>query len=145
MAKDLNGTCLCGAVTVTFVAAEDAIGACHCDQCRRWTGSAFLEIDAVPGSLSHDGPVKTYVSSDWAERAFCETCGTTLWYHLTLPSHDDHYSLSAGLVDNAGDLTLSKEIYIDRKLGGWSYSGDHLRETKAEVEAKFAAFMEKVT
>ena len=70
MAKDLNGTCLCGAVTVTFVAAEDAIGACHCDQCRRWTGSAFLEIDAVPGSLSHDGPVKTYVSSDWAERAF---------------------------------------------------------------------------
>ncbi len=142
--RDLKGHCLCGAVTVAFRAKDDALGACHCDTCRRWTGSAYLEIDAVPGSLSYDGPVKTYASSDWAERAFCEVCGTTIWYHLTLPSHDDHYSLAAGLVDNAGGLTMTKEIYIDRKPEGWAFAGDHPRETKADVEAKFATFMEKV-
>ncbi|KZZ28060.1 aldehyde-activating protein, partial [Sulfitobacter sp. HI0082] len=78
--------------------------------CRRWTGSAFLEIDAKPGSLTYDGPVKSYASSDWAERAWCDSCGSTLWYHLTLPGHD-YYSLSAGLVENAGGLPLKTEIY----------------------------------
>ena len=47
-------------------------------------------------------------------------------------------------MDNAGGLTMTKEIYIDRKPEGWAFAGDHPRETKADVEAKFATFMEKV-
>ncbi|AYE87612.1 GFA family protein [Sulfitobacter sp. W002] len=109
--------------------------------CRRWTGSAFLEIDAKPGSLTYDGPVKSYASSDWAERAWCDSCGSTLWYHLTLPGHD-YYSLSAGLVENAGGLPLKTEIYIDVKPDGYAFAGDHEIKTKAEVEAGFAAFVE---
>ena len=137
----LRGHCLCGAVTVSFEPLKDALGACHCEMCRRWTGSAFLEIDAKPGSLTYDGPVKSYASSDWAERARCDSCGSTLWYHLTLPGHD-YYSLSAGLVENAGGLPLKTEIYIDVKPDGYAFAGNHEIKTKAEVEAGFAAFVE---
>jgi len=137
----LSGHCLCGAVTVSFEPLKDGLGACHCEMCRRWTGSAFLEIDAKPGSLIYDGPVKSYASSDWAERAWCDSCGSTLWYHLTLPEHD-YYSLSAGLVENAGGLPLKTEIYIDVKPDGYAFAGDHEIKTKAEVEAGFAAFVE---
>ncbi len=137
----LSGHCLCGAVTVSFEPLKDALGACHCEMCRRWTGSAFLEIDAKPGSLTYDGPAKSYASSDWAERAWCDSCGSTLWYHLTLPGHD-YYSLSAGLVENAGGLPLKTEIYIDVKPDGYAFAGDHEIKTKAEVEAGFAAFVE---
>ncbi len=73
------GHCLCGAVTVTFEPTENKLGACHCEMCRRWTGSALLEIDAKPGTVHYEGPVKSYASSDWAERAWCASCGTTLW------------------------------------------------------------------
>ncbi len=135
----MKGHCMCGAVTLEFEPKEPELHACHCDMCRRWTGSAFLEIDAVPGSLTHQGPVKSYTSSDWAERAWCDTCGSTLWYHLTLPEHD-FYAISAGLVDDAGGLSLTKEIYIDCKPDGFAYAGEHLVETKAEIEAKFASF-----
>ncbi|SNR49378.1 GFA family protein [Puniceibacterium sediminis] len=135
------GQCLCGAVTVEFQAAENKLSACHCGMCRRWTGSALLEIDAKPGSVQYEGPVRTYASSDWAERAWCDTCGTTLWYHLTLPEHD-YYSISAGLVEDAGGLTLGTEIYIDVKPDGYAFAGDHERKTKAEIEAGFAAFLE---
>jgi hypothetical protein len=137
----MKGTCLCGAVSVTFEAAADKLSACHCEMCRRWTGSALLEIDAKPGSLVYEGPVRTYASSDWAERAWCDACGSTLWYHRTLPGHD-HYSISAGLVEDAGGLTLGTEIYIDVKPRGYAFAGDHETKTKAEIEAGFAAFLE---
>ncbi|WP_227271201.1 GFA family protein [Roseobacter weihaiensis] len=138
---EMNGQCLCGAVTVTFVAHNDHLGACHCDMCRRWTGSALLEIDAAPGSLTYEGPVKNYASSEWAERAWCDICGTTLWYHLTVPGKD-FYGVSAGLVDNAGGLSLEKEIYIDSKPAGYAFAGAHKKQTKAEFEAEIAALSE---
>jgi len=137
---ELKGRCMCGAVTVEFKPAKSALEACHCEMCRRWTGSAFVEIDALPGSLTYDGPVKTYASSEWAERAWCDTCGSTLWYHLTIPGHD-HYGIAAGLVDDAGGLTLAKESFIDIKPGGYAFAGDHVVHTKAEFAAQVAAVM----
>ena len=138
--SELKGKCLCGAVTVEFEPAKSELGACHCEMCRRWVGSAFVEIDVKPGSLKYDGPVKTFASSDWAERAWCDTCGSTLWYHLTMPGHD-FYGMSAGLVDNAGGLTLKREIYIDKKPGGYAFAGGHKLLTKADFEAQVAAIM----
>ncbi len=136
----LKGRCMCGAVTVEFESAKSELGACHCEMCRRWTGSAFVEIDVEPGSLTYDGPVKTFASSDWAERAWCDRCGSTLWYHLTIPGRD-FYGMSAGLVDDAGGLTLNREIYIDHKPRGYAFAGDHKVQTKADFEAQVAAMM----
>ena len=137
----LSGNCLCGAVTVSFEPA-DQLSVCHCDTCRRWAGSMFLEIDAKPGTVSYDGSVKAYASSDFAERAWCDRCGSTLWFHLTMPGQD-YYSMSAGLVDDFGGLDVNLEIYIDEKPDGFALAGDHKRITKADHEAKVAAFMAK--
>ncbi|MDH5530346.1 MAG: GFA family protein [Paracoccaceae bacterium] len=132
----LSGRCMCGAVTVTMTPAKPEIHACHCDMCRRWTGSVYLEIDAVPGSVKAEGPVKTFKSSDWAERANCGQCGSPLWFHLTAPGGNLH-AVSAGLFDDAGGFPLAKEIYIDRKPNGFSFVGDHVRLTEEEFETVF--------
>jgi hypothetical protein len=137
----ISGHCLCGAVTVTMVPAKAEVHACHCGQCRRWTGAAFLEIDAAPGTLKADGPVKSFASSDWAERAHCGTCGSPLWYHLTTPGTDFH-AVSAGLFDNAAGFPLTKEIYVDRKPEGFAFAGDHVRMTEAEFVAQLGASAE---
>lgn len=139
MAEKLNGQCMCGAVTLSIVPAEDEVHACHCEMCRRWTGSAFLAIGCAPADLEIAGPVKTIVSSDWAERAWCDACGSTLYYKVTLPGHE-RYTVAAGLFDAGGGLPLTEEIYIDRKPAGYAFAGDHARKTKAEIEAMFAAF-----
>lgn len=133
-AAALNGRCLCGAVTVTMVPEKPELGICHCKMCRRWTGSAFVEINAEPGTLKADGPVVSFKSSDWAERAHCGTCGSPLWYHLTVPGSDFH-AVSAGLFENAGGFTVTREIYIDQKPEGFEFAGDHPRLTKQEFEA----------
>jgi len=130
----IEGNCLCGAVTISMVPAAAELHACHCSMCRRWTGSAFLEIDAAPGTLEHQGPIRVFRSSDWAERASCATCGTPLWYALTDPTQPYH-AVSAGLFDDAAGFPLTKEIYVDRKPAGFGYAGNHQRLTEAEFLA----------
>jgi len=133
--SELKGQCMCGAVSVTATRAEPVIRACHCDMCRRWTSSMYMTVPTEPGSITVTGPVKTYRSSDWAERSFCDTCGSALWYATI---HNDHKNLAAGLFDNAANNTMKLEFFSDLKPEGYALSGDHKRLTAAETIALFA-------
>ena len=134
----LEGRCMCGAVTLRIEPARTDLHACHCEMCRRWTGSALIEIGVDDDKLEVAGPVRTIASSDWAERAWCDGCGSCLWYRMTLPGKE-HYAVSAGLFDNAGGFPLTKEIFIDCKPEGYAFAGERTRLTKQEVEAAWAA------
>ncbi len=139
MSETLKGQCLCGAVTVTATPAKPEISACHCGMCRRWSSGMMIAFQAAPG-VEADGPVRSYVSSDWAERAFCDTCGSALWYRVTAPGpHQGQTHVAAGLFDDATGAPLTAEIFIDRKPAGYALAGDHPRMTEAEVMAMFAA------
>ncbi len=134
---ELQGQCMCGSVTVTATPAREALGACHCDQCRRWTSSMLVTFPAEPGYAAL-GPVKTFTSSDWAERAFCSDCGSALWYRITLPGEmHGQTQIAAGLFEDTGH-PLSLELYIDKKPAGYAFAGDRRQMTKAEVEAMYA-------
>lgn len=135
--SELHGHCMCGAVTVSMTPAQDTLRACHCDMCRRWTSSMLMTIPAASGYAAL-GPVKTYVSSDWAERAFCGECGSALWYRITAPG-DIHgqTNMAAGLFDNAGGDPLDLEFFIDQKPEGYAFAGSHRKMTEADVMAAF--------
>ena len=129
---------MCGAVTVSMTPAQHKTGACHCDMCRRWTSSMLMTIPASTGYAAL-GPVKTYTSSDWAERAFCADCGSALWYRITAPGKmHGQTQVAAGLFDNAGESTLSLELFIDRKPEGYAFAGTRRQMTEAEVMAAYA-------
>ncbi|SLN42033.1 GFA family protein [Ruegeria meonggei] len=135
---ELQGQCMCGAVTVTATPARDALGACHCDQCRRWTSSMLVTFQAEPGYAAL-GPVKVFTSSDWAERAFCAECGSALWYRITLPGEmHGHTQIAAGLFDNGAGHSLQLELFIDKKPDGYAFAGERRQMTTAEVEAMYA-------
>ena len=134
--SELKGQCMCGAVIVTATRADPVLRACHCDMCRRWTSSMYMSVPTTPGSIVVTGPVKTYRSSDWAERAFCNTCGSALWYATV---HDDHKSLAAGLFDNAANNTMKLEFFSDLKPDGYALTGDH-NQIEAVGNAFYAVF-----
>ena len=136
MSKEIKGRCLCGAVTVTATLSRPMLRACHCDMCRLHTSGAFFSIAADPDSIEVSGPAQTYRSSDWAERGFCPTCGSTLWYGTV---HDGARHLSAGLFDNAGGAPLKLEFFADKCPQGYALAGDHRKMTTQETLAMFAA------
>ena len=112
MADKRSGKCLCGAVRVTVTDPAPHLNACHCSMCRRWTGLAFVTLDVPEGQIEIEGAeaVKAFTSSDWAQRCFCGTCGSTLWYRLTAPGAPTDYYMAAGLLDDLSGLTLANEM-----------------------------------
>ena len=131
-----SGSCLCGAVRFTVASVEAHHHACHCGMCRRWVGGPLLAALATGVSFQAQESLRTYSSSEWAERGFCATCGSSLFYRL---KPTDQYFVSVGSLNDAGELTLAREIYVDHKPAGYAFAGDRPRLTEADVLAEFAA------
>jgi hypothetical protein len=136
MSQEIKGSCLCGAVKVSATAEDTPrLRACHCDMCRQHTSGMFVSIETAPGSMALTGPVKTFRSSDWAERGFCDTCGSTLFYGTI---EDGARHLAAGLFENAANGEMKIEFFSDECPKGYSLAGEHKRLSTQETIALFA-------
>lgn len=97
-ASGICGGCLCGEVRYHF-SGEPRVHYCHCDICRRATGSAFAVLAWVPAdALVWDrSEPQQRRSSPLANRGFCNECGTplTLIYDL----NPQEVALHAGTLD----------------------------------------------
>lgn len=133
-AQEIAGQCLCGAVQVKARLTKPILRACHCDMCRRHTSGMFISLPTEQDSQQVSGPAKSFRSSEWAERGFCETCGSTLWY-ATIGDGQRH--LAAGLFDDAGGAAMRFEFFADRCPQGYALAGDHRRMSTEETIAMF--------
>ncbi len=135
-----HGQCLCNAISFTAEYKEEKFSACHCDMCRRWGSGAYLALAANLTDLKGEEHIKSYKSSEWAERAFCNNCGTNLYYKVTAEGqHQGITYISMGLLDETESLTMEREIFIDEKPDGYNFAGDHLKQTAEEVIAEFSS------
>ncbi len=131
-----KGNCLCGAVTIRGGAGHTDVGICHCAMCRRWGSGPNMALD-VGKDLVIDGfeSITTYRSSEWAERAFCRTCGSNLYCRIV---EDDTYAVCAGLFDETGGMELTSQIFIDEKPDVFAFANETRTMTSAEVVAQYA-------
>ena len=84
MSSSLTGGCQCGAVRYECTAEPLFTGNCHCRDCQRSTGSAYVPALAVPArALKITGDVKYYDSradsGHTFSRGFCPNCGGRLF------------------------------------------------------------------
>jgi hypothetical protein len=133
-----TGKCLCGAVTFTAKGLEPGLTACHCDMCRRWTGSFLIALGTADVAWNGEDKITTFASSGWAERAFCSVCGTSLFYRLTAPGpHQGNYYIGFGTLDDPSGFDVNVEYFIDKKPEAYTLAGDRKTLTEAEVFATF--------
>lgn len=131
-----GGQCLCGAVRFSAEVEDTSHSACHCGMCRRWSGgSPFFAVRTTSVAFEGEEHIGRYASSSWAERGFCRTCGTVLFYYLVPAAK---YMMSAGAFADQASFQLALEIFVDRKPMGYALAGDHPRWTEAETFAKLA-------
>ena len=136
-----TGKCLCGSVSFTLENAPTETGACHCEMCRKWSGGIYLGVAVPPDQITFEGAenIGTFKSSDWAERAFCKNCGSSLYYKVTAPGpHQNVHHIGFGTLDDPSGFTMTEEIFIDKKPAAYGFAGDTKTMTGAEVFAMFA-------
>ncbi len=130
----MRGQCLCGKVSLTVNSVSE-VEACHCGMCRRWGGGPFLTLH-YNGKVEIDGGehISRFSSSEWADRGFCKTCGTHLFYHFK-PA--DSYAVPAGLFQEQADFRMIEQIFVDSKPDYYDFANDTPMLTEAQVLAKF--------
>ena len=118
---NLNGGCACGNIRYQLTASPLIVHACHCRDCQRITGSAFViniwiekkfveTGSAAPASFKLKGG-----SGQTHEVFFCPRCGVYVWsrYH---GAPGDALFVRAGTLDDPDAVTPHVHIFTRSKL-----------------------------
>jgi hypothetical protein len=136
--EPLSGQCLCGAVAYTGAGGVQQVYACHCSECLRWSGGAFIGV-RFAGSVVIADPaaVNWYASSERAERGSCRVCGSTLFHRIK--ADPAQLIVTAGSIDDQAALpTIEEHIFIDAKPAYYEFHDDAPRVTGAEVFERYS-------
>lgn len=77
--KSYQGSCFCGAVEFTVTGEPAAMGYCHCESCRHWSGGpvnafSLWNPESVKITKGADN-IGTYSKTPSSDRKWCKTCG----------------------------------------------------------------------
>ena len=122
----LTGGCRCGAVRYRAeVDNADRHGLCHCEDCRRSAGAPAVAWLAVPKETFSvtAGEAVRWDGNGGAERYFCGTCGTGLYYlnDAVLPGIAD---IQSATLDDAASYAPGAQIQCAERLAYMAKLGE---------------------
>jgi hypothetical protein len=109
-----QGSCLCGAVHFEINADLHSPDACHCLQCRKYSGHYWASTDVYRAMLTIHGEenITWYQSSEKVRRGFCSTCGSSLFWD---PILKDKIAVAMGSLDGPTGTQLAMHIFTSEK------------------------------
>jgi hypothetical protein len=120
-----TGRCLCGAVSFEATGQPLWVVHCHCESCRRQTGSAAatfvgFRLKQVAFATSMR---RVFSSSPGVERTFCARCGSPVSYEADRFPGEIHMYIS--LFDQPGRFVPERHVHYDEHLP-WLQLDPHL-------------------
>lgn len=110
----IKGRCDCGEVSFEVETLRKTVTACHCGQCRRFSGHHWAATHANFADITFtcDTGLQWYKSSNWAKRGFCKTCGSSLFYRM---NGEESVGIGAGCLETPTGLEIEKHIFVADK------------------------------
>lgn len=122
-----TGSCHCGAISFEAKAPVLWCGHCHCTQCQKLHGAAFVTwVGFHERNVTLKDPQKrfTLYNSGKAERGFCKCCGSLFYYrYVCKDSEEDHRWLgyvhfTRASLDNPEQILPSEHIFWESRVKG---------------------------
>ena len=108
--KPITGGCICGAVRYQVNGTLRPVIACHCEQCRRFSGH-FVAATATRKNyfqLLNASGLKWYSYQSGLRQGFCQECGSSLFFE---DEQTERISIAAGSLDESQGLKLAAQIF----------------------------------
>jgi hypothetical protein len=118
-----TGSCLCGAVRFQVEGDLPGPDACHCRECRKFSGHVFVSADVPRAALTVQGgeSVTWFQSSEKARRGFCARCGASLFWD---PLHRDWIGIAMGAFDLPTNTRIAIHVHVAEKGDYYDISDD---------------------
>ncbi|MCX7554518.1 GFA family protein [Marinicella sp. S1101] len=112
-----QGSCLCGAIKFSIEGSLGRADACHCVQCRKWTGHFLPSVEVKRSALvmQSKATLKWYHSSEKVRRGFCGQCGSSLFFDPTDQVKHDWLGVAMGAFDSDTKKQLELHIFVAEK------------------------------
>ena len=111
-----EGGCQCGAVRYRVGAPPQGVDLCHCAQCRRQSGSAFIPwlVMRTEDFAWIAGKPARHESSPGSHRLFCRDCGTPL--AMTWAAEPHLVDVTLGSLDDSSRFVPTAESWTSSRL-----------------------------
>jgi len=110
-----SGQCLCGNIQFEIKGEPVWSGYCHCESCRRFTGSVVTNWLGIKNSdlvFTRGQPVKFKAAG--IDRSFCSICGSSLTYEA---NHFPNYiQVHIGSLDNPNKIEPLAHVHFAEKI-----------------------------
>jgi hypothetical protein len=111
--ESMKGSCLCGGIKFSFEKFYADIANCHCSMCRKFSGAAYGTFGTVNAENicweSGLELIKVFRSSQKAQRGFCSTCGSSIYYRLVIPNAP--FEIALGLLEAEPAEAVTANIF----------------------------------
>ena len=129
MAIPKTGGCLCGAVR--YESSGDPLFSlqCHCRDCQRETGTAYVAAVRVPSAefrITQGAPKRYITTSDSGNqiaRVFCGDCGSPLYVQVA--TRPDLVGIRVGSFDDPSWFRPEADIFV-KSAQPWDYMNPDL-------------------
>jgi hypothetical protein len=144
MGDQFSGSCSCGAVKYRLTSAPMFVHCCHCTDCQRQTGSAFvlnalIETDRVQVL---QGDTRSFPQPTDSGRPHvihrCPDCGTSLWSNYG--GREQLRFVRVGTLDAPAALPPDVHIYTRSKQPWVKLPGDGNGATTGKPAGVFEAY-----
>ena len=124
-AQQLEGGCMCGAIRYQVAGPHSYSGICHCDDCRRATGGAYVPWFGVgPDKFAvTQGITAIHESSPGTHRGFCSKCGTSLTFG---GDGWNDIAITIASLDDPNAITPQSNVFLGERLH-WAKFNDDMR------------------
>lgn len=116
MPSSVRGSCACNAVRFECDLPPRFVCHCHCHNCRKAHGAAFVTWTGFEESrlrfTTGGNGVGRWVTDTGATRTFCRNCGTTMLY--ASPRWAGEVHVAVAVLDEPHDLMPTIHVYADR-------------------------------
>ena len=114
-----SGGCLCGSVRYKVSSDPSFVLNCHCEDCRRSTGSVYgTNVFVDEDKVQITGEVSLYVhtadSGNEMTKRFCPNCGTLLFGNSS--GRQNSVSIRAGTIDQFDLIKPQMNVFVAKKI-----------------------------
>jgi GNAT superfamily N-acetyltransferase len=121
-----TGGCLCGGVRFTIAAPLAPLQVCHCRQCQRAQGGAFVAVTVVEAAAfaltAGDDLIEAFVSSPGKQRVFCRRCGSPLFSRRA--DRPGVLRVRAGAIDAPLGVAVARHAHVASAADWWPLPDD---------------------
>lgn len=122
----MTGGCLCGKVRYRVSSAHTQVFLCHCRQCQKAQGTAFVASVPIPAAdfelITGADTLTAFRASVAKARHFCRQCGSPIYSQV---DGKPVLRLRAGSLDAATSLKIEAHIHTASTAAWYRINDDH--------------------